>query len=235
MASSKKRSSNPAKTVESGQLLAVLDGKEIRWKLAEAIARREAALKERDQAMAAREIAAKQLAQLQADGLGLQVDLLQYQRDHLEVRAPIAGTLISGNLERSRRRTVSTGQKLFDIAPIDRLEVEIAIPDSEVSQVAPGQEVSFRLESQAYFRHGGVLTQIYPISEVRDGRNASSLRSPRLITQAANSDQGCSEKPGSTPGTGYSAGRSSTSSGIGCASTFGNRWLTSHLTTPSAI
>lgn len=161
----------PGQTVEAGQLLAVLDGKEIRWKLAEAIARREAALKERDQAMAAREIAAKQLAQLQADGLGLQVDLLQYQRDHLEIRAPIAGTLISGNLERSEGVPVSTGQKLFDIAPIDRLEVEIAVPDSEVTQVSPGQEVYFRLESQAYFRHGGVLTQIYPISEVRDGRN----------------------------------------------------------------
>ena len=161
----------PGQPVEAGQLLAVLDGKEIRWKLAEAIARREAALKERDQAMAARDISAKQLAQLQADGLGLQVDLLQYQRDHLEVRAPIAGMLISGNLERSQGVPVATGQKLFDIAPIDRLEVEIAVPDSEISQVAAGQKVEFRLESQVYFRHGGVVTQIYPISEVRDGRN----------------------------------------------------------------
>ena len=161
----------PGQPVDAGQLLAVLDGKEIRWKLAEAIARREAALKERDQAMAARDISAKQLAQLQADGLGLQVDLLQYQRDHLEVRAPIAGMLITGNLERSEGVPVSTGQKLFDIAPMDRLEVEISVPDSEVSQVAAGQKVEFRLESQANFRHGGVLTQVYPISEVRDGRN----------------------------------------------------------------
>jgi multidrug efflux pump subunit AcrA (membrane-fusion protein) len=161
----------PGQTVEASQLLAVLDGKEIRWKLAEAIAKRESALKERDQAMAARDIAAKQLAQLQADGLGLQVDLLQYQRDHLEIRAPISGTLISGNLERSEGVPVTTGQKLFDIAPIDRLEVEIAVPDSEVAQIAAGQKVRFRLESQAHFRHGGVVSQVYPVSEVRDGRN----------------------------------------------------------------
>jgi multidrug efflux pump subunit AcrA (membrane-fusion protein) len=161
----------PGQTVEAGQLLAVLDGKEIRWKLAEAIAKRESALKERDQAMAARDVAAKQLAQLQADGLGLQVDLLKYQRDHLEVRAPISGSLISGNLERSEGVPVTTGQKLFDIAPIDRLEVEIAVPDSEVAQVVSGQNVRFRLESQAQFRHGGVVSQVYPISEVRDGRN----------------------------------------------------------------
>ncbi|MBU6300646.1 MAG: efflux RND transporter periplasmic adaptor subunit [Verrucomicrobia bacterium] len=161
----------PGQTVEAGQLLAVLDGKEIRWKLAEAIAKREAALKERDQAMAARDIAAKQLAQLQADGLGLQVDLLRYQKDHLEVRAPISGSLISGNLERSEGVPVTTGQKLFDIAPLDRLELEIEVPDSEVAQVATGQKVRFRLEAQARFRHGGVVSQVYPISEVRDGRN----------------------------------------------------------------
>jgi multidrug efflux pump subunit AcrA (membrane-fusion protein) len=161
----------PGQPVEAGQLLAVLDGKEVRWKLAEAIARREAALKERDQAMAARDIAAKQLAQLQADGLALEVSLLQYQRDNLEIRAPIPGVLISGNLERSEGVPVQTGQKLFDIAPLDRLEVEIAVPDSEVAHVKAGQEVRFRLESQARFRRGGTLAHVHPVSEIRDERN----------------------------------------------------------------
>jgi len=161
----------PGQPVEAGQLLAVLDGKEVRWKLAEAIARREASLKERDQAMAARDIAAKQLAQLQADGLALEVALLQYQRDNLEIRAPIQGVLISGNLERSEGVPVNTGQKLFDIAPLDRLEVEIAVPDSEIAHIRTGQDVRFRLESQARFRRGGTLGHVQPVSELRDDRN----------------------------------------------------------------
>ena len=161
----------PGTAVQPGDLLAILDGKEIRVKLAEAIARREAALKERDQALAKGDISAAQLAQLQGDGLALEVELLQHRRDNLEIRAPIAGTVLSGNLERSEGVPVVTGQKLFDVAPIDSFEVEILVPDSEVNHVSVGQAVQFRLESQARFRYESTLKEIYPISEVQEDRN----------------------------------------------------------------
>lgn len=161
----------PGTPVEPGELLAILDGKEVRVRLAEAIARREGALKERDQALAKGDIAAAQLAQLEADGLALDVELLQHRRDHLEIRSPIGGTVLSGNLERSEGVPVVTGQKLFDIAPIDSFEVEILVPDSEVTHVAVGQKVLFRLESQARFRYESTLAEIYPVSEVQEDRN----------------------------------------------------------------
>ncbi len=162
----------PGDTVEEGQILAVLDGKEIRWRLAEAIARREAARTKLNQALTnQRNVAAQQLAQLEADSLVLEVALLTYQRDNLEVKAPIAGVVLSGNLERSEGVPVSTGQKLFDIAPIEALEVEIAIPDAEVSRVKDGQRVQFRLESQAGYRYESKLEEVYPISEIQDERN----------------------------------------------------------------
>jgi len=161
----------PGVTVNEGDLLAVLDGKEIRVRLAEAIARRESALKQRDQAMAKGDVSAAQLAQLEADGYDLEVELLQHRRDNLEIRAPISGTVLSGNLERSQGVPVVTGQKLFDIAPIDSFEVEIHVPDSEVNQVEVGQTVQFRLESQARFRFESTLEEIYPISEVQEEKN----------------------------------------------------------------
>lgn len=161
----------PGAPVQAGDLLAVLDGKEVRVRLAEAIARREAALKERDQAMAKGDIAAAQLAQLEGDGLGLEVELLQHRRDHLEIRAPIGGSVLSGNLERSEGVPVATGQKLFDIGPIDAFEVEILVPDSEVNHVAPGQKVQFRLESQARFRYESKIGEIHPISEIQEDQN----------------------------------------------------------------
>ncbi len=162
----------PGETVEAGQLLAVLDGKEIRWRLAEAIARYEAAQTKRDQAMTdKRNVAAQQLAQLEADGLELEVALLSYQRDNLEVKAPIGGVVLSGNLERSEGVPVSTGQKLFDIAPIETLEVEIALPDAEISRIQQGQRVQIRLESQSSYRYESELIEVYPISEIQDDKN----------------------------------------------------------------
>ncbi|MEM1297277.1 MAG: efflux RND transporter periplasmic adaptor subunit [Verrucomicrobiota bacterium] len=162
----------PGDTVEAGQLLAVLDGKEIRWRHAEAIARYEAAQTKRDQAMTdKRNVAAQQLAQLEADGLELEVALLTYQRDNLEVKAPISGVVLSGNLERSEGVPVSTGQKLFDIAPIDQLELEVSIPDAEISRVKEGQRVQLRLESQTGYRYESELAEVYPISEIQDDKN----------------------------------------------------------------
>ncbi|MEM0969937.1 MAG: HlyD family efflux transporter periplasmic adaptor subunit, partial [Verrucomicrobiota bacterium] len=161
----------PGMRVGEGDLLAVLDGKEIHWRLANAKARREAAMKERDQALPKGDVGAMQLAQLEADGLALEVELLEYKKENLEIRAPIEGTVLSGNLERSKGVPVSTGQKLFDLAPIDTFEVEIHVPDSEVNSVEVGQKVQFRLESQARFRFESTLSEVYPISEVHDDRN----------------------------------------------------------------
>jgi len=161
----------PGDVVEQGQVLAELDGKEVRWRLAEASARREGKLKERDQALADRNVSATQLAQRQADSLTLEVELLKYQRDNLEIKAPIAGTILSGNLERSEGVPVQTGQKLFDLAPIEQLELEISVPDAEVSRVRAGQTVYFRLESQTSFGYKSELAEVYPISELYNDRN----------------------------------------------------------------
>ena len=128
-------------------------------------------MKKRDQALAIKDEAAKQLAILEADSLALEVKRLEYQRDNLDVRSPIDGIVLSGNLERSQGVPVSTGQKLFDIAPIDHLEIEISISDAEITAVEIGQDVEVRLDSQTSFEHKSVISELYPVSQVRDGSN----------------------------------------------------------------
>ncbi|MEM7010191.1 MAG: efflux RND transporter periplasmic adaptor subunit [Verrucomicrobiota bacterium] len=158
-------------TVESGQLLAELDGKEIGWKLSETIARQEGVRKKRDQARSVQDISAQQLAQFELDALSLEVKLMEYQKENLQVLAPIGGVIVSGNLERSSGVPVTIGQKLFDIASLDQLELEIQVPDSEISLVKPGQDVWLRLEANANFRQKSTIEAVYPISEIHDDRN----------------------------------------------------------------
>ena len=128
----------PGNTVEKEKLLAKLDGKEIGWRLAEAIAKRGVAAKRKDQARAVKDVPATQLAQFEEEALALEVELLRYQQDHLEITAPIDGLVLSGDLERSRGVPVSTGQKLFEIAALDQLCLEMAVPDEDVHWVEPG-------------------------------------------------------------------------------------------------
>ncbi|MDF1754864.1 MAG: efflux RND transporter periplasmic adaptor subunit [Verrucomicrobiales bacterium] len=157
--------------VTEGQLLATLDGKEIGWRLSELKAKREVVIRERDQAMASDNLAAVQLAELDLKSADLEVSLLEYRKDKLEIRSPIAGLVMSGDLEKSRGVPVSLGQKLFDIASIDTLKVQLAIPDMEFSHSRLGMPVKMRLESQVKFGFEMELDAIYPASESVEGKN----------------------------------------------------------------
>lgn len=173
----------PGDTVEKGELLAILDGKEIGWRLAEAIAKRDVAAKRRDQARSIGDIEATQLAQHEFDALRVESELLAYQRDNLEIRSPLSGLVLSGNLEQSQGVPVDTGQKLFVIASLGTLRLELSVPDEDVHWVEPGQKVLFRPESQAGRELEGVLEDVYPVSEMIDGENVFVC-----MTSLANSD-----------------------------------------------
>lgn len=157
--------------VVAGDLLATLDGKEMAWRLAEAEAKRAAALKKRDQAMATRDVAAAQQVQLEAEGLALEVALLADRQKNLEIRAPIRGVILAGNLRSSEGVPVALGQKLFDIAPIEVLRAEIAIPDTDISRVSRGAKVRLRLESNSSATYESTIGEIHPVSEIMQNEN----------------------------------------------------------------
>lgn len=161
----------PGEVVEEGQLLAKLDGKEIGSKLSEAIAEREVAGKRRNQARAKEDIAEAQLAGHEYEALALRVQFLQYQKENLDIRSPITGLVLTGDLERSKGVPVETGQKLFEVAAFDKFVVEIAVVDEDINWVEKDQEVALRLESRGGKVFESNVEQIYPVSEVNDGDN----------------------------------------------------------------
>ncbi len=161
----------PGMLVEKGQILAELEGREIRTALAEAIASQNTALKKRDSIMVQQNAADLQMAQLEADRLTLEVKLLQFQNENLIIRSPLDGVILAGNLERSEGVPVSTGQKLFEIAPLEKMLVEIYIPETELRHVVPGTDVNLRLESRSGYRWESKLEKIHPVSEIYVGEN----------------------------------------------------------------
>ncbi|MCB1231166.1 MAG: efflux RND transporter periplasmic adaptor subunit [Verrucomicrobiae bacterium] len=162
----------PGDHVERDQLLANLDGKEVGWRHAQALAEREMAVKKRDLARTtSRDVAEIQMAQLEADAAAVKVDLLEYQKEHLDIRAPIEGFVISGSLERSKGVPVSMGQKLFEVAPVDTMYLEIAVADSDINWVEQGMDLSLRLEARTREKYDAVIREVYPVSEVKDSEN----------------------------------------------------------------
>jgi multidrug efflux pump subunit AcrA (membrane-fusion protein) len=89
----------------------------------------------------------------------------------LEVKAPLSGVVVSGDLRRADGQPVPRGQVLWEVAPLDAMIVEIDVPDREISRVQAGQPVRVRLEAFGAGRWESTLRRVHPQSEQRDGRN----------------------------------------------------------------
>jgi len=163
----------PGQFVKEGDVLAVMDDKELRFKEAELQAARDRALTQRDKSLAdpSADYATARIAELEAQEHQLDLDVVEYQIGHLEIRSPVDGVLLAGDLKRAAGVTVTKGQVLFEVAPLDALVAEMEIPDTDIAQVREGMEVSVRLEAVPGTTWTSRVTKVHPQSEIREGEN----------------------------------------------------------------
>ncbi len=185
----------PGDHVEAGAPLAEMENRELKLKEAELIAAREKALKQRDKALAndgeGGDFSAAQVANFEAESVGRELDLVQRKIALLVITAPLAGVVVSGDLRRAEGQPVQQGQVLFEVAPLDRMIVEIDVPDREISRVRAGLPMRFRLAAFSGERWSSPLGKVHPQSEQRDGRNV-------FVCEAgiANADRALDLRPG---------------------------------------
>jgi RND family efflux transporter MFP subunit len=60
------------------------------------------------------------------------------------IRAPIAGMVASRSVQPGEK--VSADNKLLDVVDLARMEMEVAVPTSDIIAIAPGQEVTVKVE-----------------------------------------------------------------------------------------
>jgi len=63
------------------------------------------------------------------------------------IRAPIAGIVASRSVQPGEK--VSADNKLLDVVDLGRMEMEVAVPTSDIIAIAPGQEVAVKVEGLA--------------------------------------------------------------------------------------
>ena len=167
----------PGDVVREGDLLGELDNRELKLKEAELIASRDRALKQRDRAIAGgdkregADFAAAQMAGFEAQSVGQELQLVRRKLALLEVKAPLAGVVVSGDLRRAQGQPVPRGQVLWEVAPLETMTVEIDVPDREIGRIRVGLPVQIRLEAFGGGTWETVVRRIYAQSEQREGKN----------------------------------------------------------------
>jgi len=161
----------PGDVIVKDNVLARMDGHDLRWELTGRVAEHSRAAKRRDAAMAAHDVVTSQLAKLEMEQLQADMDLLKNRADNLEIKSPIDGIVISGDQQRAEGAPLTVGQSLFEIAPLDNMIVEVAVPENEINYVETGLDVTIRLDAFPRRTWTGTIRSLHPRSEIRDDEN----------------------------------------------------------------
>lgn len=161
----------PGDLVSEGDVMARMDGREVRWETAGLEADRQQAVKKRDAAQASHSYGEQRIAELEIERLDLKLRVLEFRASNLEVRSPVDGIVTSGDLERAVGAPLSVGQTLFEVAPLTRMIAEVAIADDEVAHLREGQSIQMRLDAYPGDDWEAKVLRVQPRSEIRDEEN----------------------------------------------------------------
>ena len=161
----------PGDLVSKGQPLARMDGREIRFEMAGVIADRNRALKQRDSHMASHEVTRALMADLEGAQLEMKRQVLADRESNLEIVSSVTGMVLAGSIDHRENYPVSRGQVLFEIAPLEQLKIELAVPADEIMYIELGQMVHLRLDGFGTKKLTGEIHRIRPSSTIRDEKN----------------------------------------------------------------
>lgn len=157
--------------VEKGQLLATIDGRELRMELSSTRADLHRATKQRAGHLAIHDSGESEVARYEVDSLQVRTELLEHREKNVDIRSPIAGVVVSGDLEDAEGMPLELGQTLFEIAPLEKMVVEVSIPEDDFAYVRPGMEVNIRLDAFPLRQFQAVIQRVQPRAELRDDAN----------------------------------------------------------------
>ncbi|MFK8110998.1 MAG: efflux RND transporter periplasmic adaptor subunit [Rubripirellula sp.] len=161
----------PGDIVRKGDLLAKINPREVEYELASIRAELNQSVQEKKGMMASHDFAGSKIASLESERLQLQTQLLQFRHDNLEIRSPIDGVVVSGDLKQSEGTPLSRGEAMFEIAPLDQMIVEIAIPETDVIHVREGMAVRFHVDALPNTNLDAKILRVHPRAELKHHDN----------------------------------------------------------------
>lgn len=157
--------------VAAGQIMAVLDEKDLaleQLRLATARAQRTSEL---DRAIAGRDMAEANIIRAQLDQTDAQLRLVEEQLKRTRIRAPFDGFVVEGDLSRQTGGSIERGQTLFRIAPTDGFRVILEVHERDIDEIEPGQTGTLRLSAFPETPLTYEVERITPLAQQGDGRN----------------------------------------------------------------
>lgn len=157
--------------VRRGQMLCLLDTRDLTLERLKWFTQREQFLKEYREAMAKHDRAQTSITKAKADQAEAQLALVEEQLARAKVIAPFDGIVTKGDLSQSLGAPVERGQVLFEVAPLDAYRVIVEVDERDIDEVSVGQRGELRFPSMPGEIFGLTLVKITPVTTAKEGRN----------------------------------------------------------------
>lgn len=166
----------PGTRVEPGQVLATMDTSELKLQALNAQGEVVRAQKQADSELASGKLSEAQQSRAKAQQAQAELDLLNTRIAQADLHAPIAGTIIAGDLRERVGSSVKLGDALFQIAPLDDMLVVAKVGDRDISLVEAGGSGSIATKAYPGQRHAFSVERVVPLSQAEEGKNAFEVR-----------------------------------------------------------
>src|SRR5688500_17998987 len=157
--------------VQAGQVLAVLDDRELRLERSRLESQHDQLEKQRSVALAQRNAANLGIARAQLDQTLARVALIDEQLGKTRLLAGFDGVIVKGDLRQSLGAPVEKGQVLFEIAPLDAYRLVVEVDERDIDDVTVGRSGRLLLASTPFDPVPFTVERIVPVATARDGRN----------------------------------------------------------------
>ncbi len=157
--------------VKKGQVLAVLEDKDLKLERVRWEAELEVSLRKEREAMANNDRVAMRLASAQANQARAQLDLALEKLNRVQVAAPFDGVIVRGDLSQELGSPVEQGKVLFELAPMDAWRVILKVDERDIAHVRDGQTGELVLTSLPGQSFPLTVKKVTPVSVAEEGRN----------------------------------------------------------------
>lgn len=158
-------------TVRKGQVLAVLDDRDLRLERVKWLSEREQVQGKHREALAKRERTASRILAAQLNQAEAQLALTEEKLGRTQLLAPFDGVVVSGDLSQLLGAPVEQGKVLFELAPLDAYRVILQVDERDISYVALGQRGELALTGMTGGTIAFTVKAVTSVSTAQEGRN----------------------------------------------------------------
>ena len=174
----------PGDVVAADAVLATMDDQALRLEVAKWQADYERLMSEYREAMAVLDSTKVTVLRAELDRAAADYQLAEDNLARAEIRAPIAGVVVSGDFSQSLGAPVQRGATLFELAPLDGYHVSARVSERDIGRLQPGQHGRLLLQALPGTELDLVIERVTPVSEVVEGSNVFEVEA-RLLNAPA--------------------------------------------------